>query len=249
MNDKTAPEPTDVEVDALDNFELGTPAEVEARETTSQERSDGDTEVEEPAKPEVKTEDEVANEPETPKPHQAPQKVQMQVPKFEAEIPVDEYGNIDPKGLADYMQKFSEHAVAAAEAKANNAYYENVYGQREWNDVGEAYPELIKNETTRSLIENLRVADAIRGGKGELMEAAKMFSDQLTAARNEGIASTQSNITRQKSVSPTASSRTIAPNVNANSSLRKKAMGGGHGSEEARILLLGNLYDSGALSN
>jgi len=246
MNEEPAPEPTDVEVDALDNFDLSTPAEVEARQAASQEEPGDEAVVEtevEPVKPETNPDSETPE----PKPYVAPQKVQMQVPKFEAEIPVDEYGNIDPKGLADYMQKFSEHAVAAAEAKANNAYYENVYGQREWSDVGEAYPELVKNESTRSLIENLRVADAVRGGKGELMEAAKTFSDQLTTARNEGIASTQSNITRQKSVSPTASSRTIAPSANTNSSLRKKAMGGGYGADEARIQYLSNLIDSNSI--
>jgi len=254
MNDEIANEPEAVApevVAELDNFDLSTPAEAEARrQVASQEEPDDnvqdpvvDDEVEAKAETEPKTE--------TPEPtaYQAPQKVQQTVPKFEGEIPVDEYGNIDPKGLAEYMQKFSEHAIASAQVEANNAYYENVHGQREWSDVGEAYPELVKNESTRSLIENLRVADAIRGGKGELMEAARQIKGLQDTARTEGQTSQQSSITRQKSVALQTSSRQTTPNANTNSNLRQRAMGGGADSESARIALLSNLYDSGALNS
>jgi len=56
MNEESAPEPTDVEVDALDNFDLGTPAEVEARQAASQEEPGDEPVVETevaPVKPET----------------------------------------------------------------------------------------------------------------------------------------------------------------------------------------------------
>lgn len=232
------------DISALDNFDLSTPAEAEARalEASQQDEEESEKEV----KPEVKTEVEAETKEEV-KPYQPPQKVQLQAKPFEATIPVDEYGNVDAEKLGEYLQSRDEHLREVARIEAQNANYEIMHGQREWNDVNEAYPELVKNETTRSLIENLRVADAIRGGEGNLMEAARQISELQSSKFEEGKQSQQSNITRQKSVTLKSSSRSQAPDTNNISTLRKKAFSGSGDSESARRNYISALYESGAL--
>lgn len=233
----------EVEIEATEidenDFDLSTPAEFEARRAQVEEAEE---EVEEAEAPEAPAAEEK-------KLYQAPQKIQLQAKPFEGEIPVDEYGNIDPTKLGEYLQSRDEHLKESARIEAQNAYYENVHGQREWNDVGEAYPELVSNETTRNLIENLRVADAIRGGQGNLMEAAKQLDDQRKEQFNLGAESQKSSITRQKSVTLKGSSRSSAPRANDISNLRKKAMSGGADSESARLSYISSLIDSGAFNS
>lgn len=245
VNESTEVIETNEFQDPLDNFDLRTPAEVEASvqddvEEEPEEKTAEPVEEEEKSQPEEKAVEE--------KPYQPPQKVQLQVKAFEKEIPVDEYGNIDPSKLGEYLQERDNHLKEVARVEAQNAYFENIYGQREWNDVGEAYPELVKDETTRGLIENLRVADAIRGGEGSLMEAAKTIKSLQDGAVAKGRESQQANITRQKTVTLKSSSRSQPSDANKLSSLRKKAVAGGADGESARLSLLSELYESGALN-
>lgn len=231
------------DISALDNFDTSTPAEVEARalEASQQDEEEfEEVETEEQSKEETEVKEET-------KPYLPPQKVKLQAKPFEATIPVDEYGNVDAEKLGEYLQARDEHLKEVARIEAQNANYEIMYGQREWADVTEAYPELVKNDTTRSLIENLRVADAIRGGEGNLMEAARQISELQSSKFEEGKQSQQSNITRQKSVTLKSSSRSQAPDTNNISTLRKKAFSGSGDSESARRNYISALYESGAL--
>lgn len=228
----------EVEQDALASFDTRTPADVEAES--------GDA-VEEPQQEvkEVEQEETQEQPQEQPKQYQPPQRVQLQSKPFEAEIPVDEYGNVDPAKLGEYLQNFSEHTREQARIEAQNANYDVMYGQREWSDVNEAFPDLVNNDTNRSLIENLRVADAIKGGEGSLMAAAQQVSDMLQGAEARGRESQQSTITRQKSVAITNQGRSQSAETSNLSSLRKRAIGG---SDDARIQYLSQLIDNGSLN-
>lgn len=241
-NDNTPGEVPELPEDSgsnLDNFDLRTPAEAAVAED------------EQPPAPQVEgaPNDDAPTE-ETPvveekKPYEAPQRVKVEVPKFEMEIPRDEYGNIDPEKMQEYLQAFSEHSMKAAEATTQNAMFENTYMQREWQDVGSAHPEIVENESLRTMAENLRTADALRGGEGSLMKAAEQIAEIRKMEREAGRAEAQTNITRQKSVSLTSSPRATNIDAQKTSNLRKAANAG---DENARLQLLGNLIDSGALN-
>lgn len=232
-------------------FDVRTPAEVAADEADSVEpetpTDDADTTEEVETEEHKGTTPAPENTEEPDKvPYQPPQKVKVELPKFEAEIPVDEYGNIDATKMAEYLQARDKYILDAARAESNNAYYDNLYVQREWADVSEAYPELAKDETLRTLVDNIRYADAIKGGKGSLMEAAKAIDALRQSSVEAGRTQQQATITRQKSVSTTASPRNTGRSEAAKTAqLRKQAA---NGSDEARIKLLSSLIDSGALN-
>lgn len=241
-------------VDLLDNFDTRTPDQVEADAAAADEIED-----EKPAKPEetqkTKSEEEKpeakAEEPakEVPK-YQPPQKINLQAPKFEMEIPRDEYGNIDPEKFGEYLQARDEHLKQVARIEAQNAYYEQTFGQREWADVESQYGDLLKEvPDARDTIESLRVADAIRGGEGLLMSAAEKLNSMLSSQKQQGIESQQKTITRQKSVKLDSSTRTTNASADRIKSLRNRALSGGVDSDSARRAYISELYDSGALGN
>lgn len=229
----------EIEQESLDNFDTRTPADVEAEQQDAEEEPE--TNQEEQEAPKAETPNEAPEKPQ----YQAPKRVQLEAKPFEAEIPVDEYGNVDPAKLGEYLQRFSEHTREQARIEAQQANYDVMYGQREWNDVQGAFPELVKDDHTRSLIENLRVADAIKGGEGSLMAAAEQLDGMLKGAEARGRESQQSVITRQKSVATTGQNRTQNVESTNLKALRNRAIGG---SEDARIQYLSKLIDDGALN-
>lgn len=245
MEDNNAPDVV-VEAEAdyspLDNFDLRTPAEAAAEEANPQsepEKEDVSGDSEPTAEPEAK--DPVEDK----KPYEAPQRVKVEVPEFEMEIPRDEYGNIDPEKFGEYLQARDEHMKKVAEATAQNAMFENTYMQREWQDVGSAYPEIVENESLRAMAENIRTADALRGGEGSLMAAAEQIAEIRNAEREAGRAEAQTNITRQKSVSLQSSPQAQNIDAHKQSNLRKAAA---TGDENARIAYIQSLMETGALN-
>lgn len=233
----------------LDNFDLRTPAEAAADEA-NQPKEDP-----KPEEPQVEDNPQVEGAPneeapvETPKeeakPYEPPQRMKVEVPPFEMEIPRDEYGNIDPEKMQEYLQARDEHMVKVAEATAQNAMFENTYLQREWQDVGSAYPEIVENESLRTMAENIRTADALRGGEGSLMAAAEQIVAIRKAEREAGKAEAQTNITRQKTVSLQSSPQAQNIDVKKQSNLRKAAA---NGDENARIAYIQSLMETGALN-
>lgn len=245
MNDDqpgAVPETPEESTSNLDNFDLRTPAEAAADEATNPTPVETEDNQEEAPKS-VSAEEEAPKEEK--KPYQAPQKVRLDIPKFEMEIPRDEYGNIDPEKMEAYLQARDEHLMKVSEVTAQNAMFENTFMQREWQDVGSAYPDIVEDEGLRTMAENLRTADALRGGEGSLMAAAEQIDAMRKAERDAGRAEAQTNITRQKSVSLQSSPQAQNIDAQKTSNLRKAAAGG---DENARIQLLSSLYESGALN-
>lgn len=246
MNDDQPGEVPELPEDSgsnLDNFDLRTPAEAAAEEANPQ--PEAPKEAEDVSGDGEPTPEEAAPKEEEKKPYEAPQRVKVEVPEFEMEIPRDEYGNIDPEKFGDYLQARDEHMKKVAEATAQNAMFENTYMQREWQDVGSAYPEIVENESLRAMAENIRTADALRGGEGSLMAAAEQIAEIRKMEREAGRAEAQTNITRQKSVSLQSSPQAQNIDAQKTSNLRKAAASG---DENARIQLLSSLYESGALN-
>lgn len=237
----------ELNTDPMDNFDFRLPSEVEAAEESEALEAPEveDTTEKEELAPE--TTEEVAT-PEEAKPYVLPQRIKLESRAFEATIPVDEYGNIDPEKMQEYLQNFSETVKHNATVDAQNAYFDQVYGQREWADVEENYGELLKTvPSARQTIESLRIADAVQGGDGSLMNAAKQLSELRGTSIQEGKASQQSSIERQKSVSLKSSSRSSNTSADTTASLRKAAFNGGPRSEDARIAYIQHLSDTGKL--
>ena len=178
-------------------------------------------------------------------PYQPPQKIKVELPQFEGEIPVDEYGNIDASKLGEYLAARDKYILDAAKATSDNAYYDNLYTQREWADVEKAYPELAADDHLRGLVDNLRTADAIKGGDGSLMKAAKQIDALRQSSVEKGRLDQQANLDRQRTATTTSSSRTGNQVNSRTANLRKQAAAG---SDDARIALLADLYESGALN-
>lgn len=224
-----APAPADVLPDAAPEVDL------ETAETPDQ--PDVDT-------PDTEVTPETPEEPEEPA-YTPPQKIKVDLPTFEGEIPVDEYGNIDASKLGEYLQARDKYILDAAKATSDNAYYDNLYTQREWQDVEKAFPDLAADTQLRGMVDSLRTADAIKGGTGSLMDAAKQIDALRQSSVEKGRQDQQATISRQKAVTTTASSRTSSPDATRTATLRKQAA---QGNDEARLALLSDLYDSGALN-
>lgn len=166
--------------------------------------------------------------------------------QVEITLPTKEDGTLDLAALP----KFVEDVAAMAQAKAEKVISDRMYIAQEQESVETAYPTLAKNPERMKIVENLRLADVLNGGKGDLMEAAKLYMDDRGEAVQQGKQSQQRSIRRQKSATLETAGRTGSGDAAKLQRLTKEAFNGTNRAsrDNARLERLKMLRESGALN-
>lgn len=253
----TAPE-TNAEETVSQEFDLASPFEIDHRPADdeagddtqqtddNQVTDDQQTDEQQQTQETQETQTQEQQTPQAPTQPTAPvfQRPNTNVQIPEIKIPVDENGNVRIDALQQTLQQTVQTAVQLSQEAGRAEFADQIYTAREWEAVEGQYPDLVSDPTTRDMVDNLRMMDAIKGGKGDLLEAAKQVSDILAAREQKGKQSAQTSIrvVKQSALAPAGQKvNTEASNL---ASLKKKAYSG---DENARLKYIAALHESGKL--
>lgn len=197
-----------------DDFDYRSPAQIESAEVSDDggEGSEGEEEQEEapevqpktPPAAEAKTGQEAGQPAASEAPSNDKSNPLFNPKQIEVTLPTKEDGSLDVTALP----KFVDDVMAAAQAKAEKVISDRMFVAEEQEAVETAYPDLAKNPARMKIVQDLRMADVLNGGKGDLLEVAKSYMEDRGEAVNQGKQSQKSSIRRQKSARLETAGRT-----------------------------------------
>lgn len=133
---------------------------------------------------------------------------QAPVPPGLDEIPRDKDGNYDAQGFAEWVQKQTQSAAEQARIQTQAELRQYQKEQAAWEKIYKEWPQAKEDKQLQNQIHNARIGDLYRGGKGDLVKAARGLKKLVGDAKSEGKRAQQEHVRVQESAHvETASNR------------------------------------------